>query len=94
MNQLIIDEEKCWGCGKCQERCGIKKVISVNGSGRASYKKDRSECIECYRCLMMCPHDAILGGNGTITVSRVNGKPLPHSSVTSAVSFDKNRGFF
>ena len=63
MNQLTVDENKCTGCGKCQERCGFKKVIHVNEAGKASFKKDRSECIECYHCLKVCPNDAI-GSNG------------------------------
>ena len=73
MNRLIVDNEKCTGCGKCEERCGYKKVISVGETGKAVFKPDRGECIECLHCLMICPNDAIrVDGSDGVTVSRVN----------------------
>lgn len=41
MNQLTVDKNKCTGCGNCQQRCGFKKVIYVNGIGKATFKKDK-----------------------------------------------------
>jgi nitroreductase/NAD-dependent dihydropyrimidine dehydrogenase PreA subunit len=78
MNQLMVDQVKCVGCGKCQERCGFKKVIGVNGTGKAAFKKDRSECIECYHCIMVCPNDAIrFSDNESISVAGVNKETSP-----------------
>lgn len=79
MNHLMLDHEKCKGCGKCEERCGYKKVISVNGTGKAIFKEDQSECIECYHCLMVCPNDAIsINENPDVKVCCVDEKtPLP-----------------
>ena len=77
MTVLTIDLEKCQGCGKCEERCGFKKVISVNGSGKASFAPERKECIECYHCLMICPHGAIRGdGKLTVTGKAVGPSPV------------------
>jgi nitroreductase/Pyruvate/2-oxoacid:ferredoxin oxidoreductase delta subunit len=73
MNQLTVNKDKCAGCGRCQERCGFKRVVRVDETGKASFKEDRSECIECYHCLMICPNDAIShSGDGNIMVSRVD----------------------
>lgn len=75
MNHMIVDRDKCRGCGQCEQRCGFKRVISVDETGRASFQPDRTRCIECYHCLMICPEGAISPGDDVrLSVAPVGGK--------------------
>jgi MinD superfamily P-loop ATPase len=51
----IIDEEKCSGCGTCQEVCRFDAVYQ-NGGG---YMVDPISCEGCAACFNQCPEEAI-----------------------------------
>ena len=67
-NFIVIDKDKCTGCGNCITICGAdvfeirdKKAIVVN----------MRECLECGNCEVVCQADAIRfsipsGGTGII----------------------------
>jgi len=48
-----VDQEKCTGCGKCQEHCQ-EKAIEIS---RKAYITDH--CVGCSRCIAVCPEGAI-----------------------------------
>lgn len=54
-----IDQEKCVGCGTCEEVC-MEDVIFPNEEGK--YFIHHFGCLECGRCAMNCPNDAIAKG--------------------------------
>ncbi|MBI4766582.1 MAG: 4Fe-4S binding protein [Deltaproteobacteria bacterium] len=51
-----LDEEKCLGCGTCEERCQVE-AITLGPEGLAVLDQDR--CIGCGLCLTACPDEAL-----------------------------------
>jgi nitroreductase/NAD-dependent dihydropyrimidine dehydrogenase PreA subunit len=55
MEQVIIDRQKCTGCGVCAEICPYRAIAMVDG--RAEY--GRMACFLCGHCRAVCPVDAV-----------------------------------
>jgi electron transport complex protein RnfB len=53
--RLILDQDRCSGCGKCVDRCGLQ-ATDMNGQGIAELIIDR--CIGCGLCVITCPEKA------------------------------------
>lgn len=51
-----VDDQKCRGCGTCEERCQIN-AIEVGSEGIAIIKEEW--CIGCGVCVDFCPSDAL-----------------------------------
>ena len=52
---VIVDVEKCDGCGTCQDECPSAAIKVENE--KAVINKD--ECIECSACQDACPSQAV-----------------------------------
>ena len=55
---VIVDLEKCTGCGTCEEECPVE-AIKV-GSEKAVV--DSETCVDCGTCIEECPEKAISEG--------------------------------
>lgn len=55
MNPIIINEEKCIGCGLCAKDC-VSSYLYIEG-GKAHTNK--GGCIECGHCYAICPQGAV-----------------------------------
>lgn len=59
---LLVDVEKCTGCGRCLEVCPHRvlmlKVDTVSF-------RDKNACSECGACAVNCPYGAITVKSGT-----------------------------
>ncbi|MFW6297857.1 MAG: P-loop NTPase [Desulfosalsimonas sp.] len=53
---VAIDEEKCTGCGKCEENCMYNAISVING--QALFFRDL--CHICGACTLVCPENAII----------------------------------
>ncbi len=56
-----VDEERCRGCGRCEETCEYQaiKVVEVPGKGRLVSKIDEIRCEGCGACAAKCCNKAI-----------------------------------
>ncbi|MGI6736869.1 MAG: 4Fe-4S binding protein [Anaerovoracaceae bacterium] len=52
---LRINQEKCTGCGICQEGCSFLAISEHDGQRVI----DRTRCDECGDCVEHCPSDAV-----------------------------------
>ncbi len=65
---IVVDVEKCKGCGVCLPACPtdvIDLASEVNGKGyHYAFMNQPDECIGCSNCAIVCP-------DGVITVYKV-----------------------
>ena len=78
---ILIDKEKCIGCGKC---CGVcpGTLIKKDDNGKA-YIKYPKDCWGCTSCIKECPVHAIsfylgadIGGMGSMVHTESEGDIL------------------
>lgn len=60
MVELVIDKERCKGCGLCVRACPKKLlVISESVINRSGYHPaemtDMAACVACTACALTCP---------------------------------------
>ncbi len=55
---IVIDEERCIGCGVCIEYCNVD-AIALNGEKGIVEVVALEDCIECHSCQQNCPEGAI-----------------------------------
>jgi NAD-dependent dihydropyrimidine dehydrogenase PreA subunit len=53
---VVVNQEKCAGCGVCIEVCPVQ-AISLNSKRKAQINSEK--CLECGRCAKECPNQAI-----------------------------------
>ncbi len=53
---IVVERDKCTGCGVCEKRCGIAAVTKNPGDGKADLNPRR--CIGCGVCVNTCPTKA------------------------------------
>ena len=76
----VIDEEKCIGCGKCQEVCRFEAVREEGDK----FKIDPLACEGCGACTLVCPENAIIlkaENVGHWFISETKYGPLVHAKL-------------
>jgi len=57
MVKIVIDTEKCIGCGACVNACPVTLYKIVNGKSKIVGNTDK--CVLCRACETACPTGAI-----------------------------------
>jgi len=52
---VIVDLEKCTGCGTCEEGCPVEAIKVEDGKANV----DAETCVDCGTCIEECPEKAI-----------------------------------
>lgn len=55
MKPVIINKDKCIGCGKCIRDCVSEKLKLIDGKAEFMYER----CIQCGHCFAICPVNAV-----------------------------------
>ena len=58
-HKIVIDEEKCIGCGICIEYCNVD-AIAIDEERGVLEVIALEDCIECHSCQQNCPENAIV----------------------------------
>jgi ferredoxin len=61
VSTVLIDRDKCTGCGQCVEVCP-RSIFEIRG--RKAEILDRDACIECGACQRNCAFDALSVSSG------------------------------
>jgi len=77
-SEIIINEEKCIGCGNCVEVCKDFSLILKNNKVKIS-DNPAFGCIGCGHCVAICPTNAI----------QIFGREISPNDVFDLPSFDK-----
>jgi NAD-dependent dihydropyrimidine dehydrogenase PreA subunit len=78
MDMVIVDREKCTGCGMCVKVCHNHCVALVDGVTSTDYEL----CDRCTQCIAVCPQQALSWDR--VSPARVDETRLP-----SAVQIDE-----
>ena len=54
--KVIVDKNKCTGCGECVDVCPVSVYEMIDGK---SDPVNEDECIGCESCVEACPVEAI-----------------------------------
>ena len=58
-HNIVVDEDKCIGCGICIDFCNVD-AIAVNEEKGVVEVIALEDCIECHSCQQNCPEGAIM----------------------------------
>ena len=79
MEAVIIDREKCIGCGECAADCVSHHIVIEDSRARTLGNR----CIECGHCYAICPVQAVdmpgydlTGLEGTLDMSALGADRL------------------
>jgi len=88
------DEERCTGCGACNERCSSGATSLTDADGERTISIDGLRCIFCGRCADVCPEKALdltlePGAADTQRVSLSRGSEEPRPTVDTKLKLQK-----
>ncbi len=58
LGMVIIDQDKCKGCGFCAAACAAA-ALEITADKKCRMVEEMPFCISCGDCVAICPEDAI-----------------------------------
>ena len=83
MANMLVDKEKCVGCGLCARDCLRNTIFMRDGKAEI----DVSGCIKCGHCIAVCPQDAVTLGSIENTKWDSDGSGPDRGSAPDAEAF-------
>jgi NAD-dependent dihydropyrimidine dehydrogenase PreA subunit len=77
---VLIDSERCTGCGACVQVCPVGAIRVIEGETGDYAEIDQEECRQCEACIEACPEQAILSQIEPVMegeIIEVKAKPVP-----------------
>ena len=71
---MVIDQEKCIGCGRCAISCWDGGHQAITLFEERKPKLDGSKCVGCHLCLLVCPQGAITPSKKRVPLRRGDEK--------------------
>jgi nitroreductase/NAD-dependent dihydropyrimidine dehydrogenase PreA subunit len=56
---IIVEQDKCVGCGLCERICHEQCIHLVNQNSHKEIEIDQSLCSTCTQCIAICPRQAL-----------------------------------
>jgi Pyruvate/2-oxoacid:ferredoxin oxidoreductase delta subunit/nitroreductase len=56
---IVVDTQKCRGCGLCAEVCHEQCIALVGENGARAAQVDHALCSTCTQCIAICPRQAL-----------------------------------
>jgi len=77
--KIIIDTERCKGCGLCISVCPKKGIVISTQSNKSGYfpaQRGDDDCTGCAMCAIICPEAVIqvFAGTELVQIKGHNGK--------------------
>lgn len=69
---MIVDLEKCTGCGECLDACSVEAISLIEGKAAI----DIDTCLSCGACAQACPVGAIMEVRQPVPVKPVALQPV------------------
>ena len=86
-HHVIIETDKCVGCGICARTCAAHNIKLTNKKARTIL----NDCIMCGQCTAVCPKEAIsISGLGGHPVSRKGNERLDPEAVLETIRFRRS----
>ena len=83
MANMLVNKEKCVGCGLCARDCLRDTIFMRDGKAEI----DASECIKCGHCISVCPQDAVTLGSIENTQWDTDGSGAKRGGAPEAADF-------
>lgn len=86
-HQVIIDPDKCVGCGICAKACAAHNIVI--GNKRAKIRMN--DCVMCGHCTAVCPKNAVtISGYDTEQIEKKEKVRLNPSDVLDVIRFRRS----
>jgi NAD-dependent dihydropyrimidine dehydrogenase PreA subunit len=80
---ILIDSERCTGCGACVEVCPVGAIRLIEGETARHAEIDQEKCRQCEACIEACPERAIFPAIEPVIegeIVEVKAAPVPVQS--------------